>query len=177
MNFKEYEEKAITTRVYDPSIAVPYVALGLCGEIGEFFEKLAVFDGVDSNLIKKEIGDVLWYTAALRVELDLEKLEWPMITEIHPLDGFNITAYCGAVAEQIKKYLRDEWKKDEEVPFPEERKKKIHAALSTLLSKLQALSIQSFGSPLQKIAEENIEKLAKRKEQNLLHGSGDERGE
>lgn len=176
MTFKEYAEKAITTRVYSPKVALPYVVLGLCGETGEFFEKLAE-EKVDSELAKKEIGDVLWYCAAICVELKLPMLDWPITTPLAQIEGLLITANMGAVAEQMKKYLRDDWKEDEEVDLPEERKEKIRTALEYLLSSFQAMAVTCFNEDLSSIAAANIEKLAKRKENGMLHGSGDTRGE
>lgn len=85
MNFKEYQEKAITTKIYDESIAIPYCVLGITGEAGEVAEKVKKYlrdefenysQGVMRSEMKtelsKEIGDVLWYLAALSQELGLE---------------------------------------------------------------------------------------------------------
>ncbi len=57
-----------------------YPALGLAGETGEICEKLkkairdqgGVVDPDRLALIEKELGDVLWYLAALSTELGLE---------------------------------------------------------------------------------------------------------
>ena len=40
MNFKEYQDIAITTAKYDSSLKVLYPTLGLCGEAGEVAEKI-----------------------------------------------------------------------------------------------------------------------------------------
>ena len=51
-------------------------ALGLTGEAGEVAEiiKKALFHGhpIDVNELKKELGDVLWYTAALCTKFGIE---------------------------------------------------------------------------------------------------------
>lgn len=39
MNYREYEEKANQTPIYDKEVAIPYVVIGLAGELGEMFEK------------------------------------------------------------------------------------------------------------------------------------------
>ncbi|MEM4331100.1 MAG: nucleoside triphosphate pyrophosphohydrolase family protein [Candidatus Pacearchaeota archaeon] len=81
MNLREYQEKAKETAVYPklkPSWIYP--AFGLAGETGEILEKLKKIlrdkEGHISKenleLIKKEIGDVLWYLSALSTELGLE---------------------------------------------------------------------------------------------------------
>ena len=40
MNYKEYEAKANQTPIYNPKVAIPYVVIGLAGEMGETFEKM-----------------------------------------------------------------------------------------------------------------------------------------
>lgn len=75
-------------------------ALGLVGEAGEVAEyvKKAVFHRheLDREKLKKEIGDVLWYAAALCTNLDLS-LEEVMAANIEKLkqrypDGFSSKA-------------------------------------------------------------------------------------
>lgn len=78
MQFKEYEDQAIKTAHY-PKIGENFVypTLGLVGEAGEVAEKIKKLfrndDGVLTDThreeLKKELGDVLWYTAALSREL------------------------------------------------------------------------------------------------------------
>lgn len=87
MTFKEYEEAAAATAIYPDEHKLIYPTLGLVGEAGEVAEKVKkrLRDGVGSNLaIAKEIGDVLWYVAAVVrdlgfsmdeiAEMNLEKL-------------------------------------------------------------------------------------------------------
>jgi NTP pyrophosphatase (non-canonical NTP hydrolase) len=80
MEFKEYQEKAKQTAIYpktEPSWIYP--ALGLAGETGEIFEKLkkslrdekGILTQEKLELLKKEIGDVLWYLSTLSTELNL----------------------------------------------------------------------------------------------------------
>lgn len=81
MDFKEYQEKSKETAHY-PSIGQSFVypTIGLVGEAGEIAEKVKkIFR--DSNgevsdenrdLIKKELGDVLWYVAQLATEFGFE---------------------------------------------------------------------------------------------------------
>lgn len=81
MNFKEYQEKAKETAIYpktEPSWLYPLLGLG--GETGEIFEKLKKVIRDENGrvsqekleLIKKELGDVLWYLATLSTELGLD---------------------------------------------------------------------------------------------------------
>lgn len=81
MNFNEYQKKAKRTALY-PKIGKSFVypALGLAGEAGEVAEKVKkIFrdkkgkvDGETKDILKKELGDVLWYLAQLSTEFGLE---------------------------------------------------------------------------------------------------------
>jgi NTP pyrophosphatase (non-canonical NTP hydrolase) len=74
MTFSEYQEKARSTAVYPQDRAIVYPALGLAGEAGEVAEKVKkwIRDGaLDKDSIAKELGDVLWYIAALAGDLDI----------------------------------------------------------------------------------------------------------
>lgn len=80
LTFEEYQSKAITTKIYPAGLAIPYVTLGLMGEAGEVAEKIkkiirdknGIVNDDDKVLLGKEIGDVLWYCAALADELGLK---------------------------------------------------------------------------------------------------------
>lgn len=68
MDLREYETQATKTAIYPRSMAIIYPTLGLTGEAGEVAEKVKkmIRDGsIDPNALHKEIGDVLWYLAAL----------------------------------------------------------------------------------------------------------------
>lgn len=169
MNFKEYEEKAITTKCYADEVAIPYVVLGLCGEVGEFIEKVRT--NSTKELILKEIGDILWYCAAIRIEMNLSPIEWPEAYKME--EDINPAEYAGQVAEQTKKWLRDDWK-GIGTEVPEERKQKIHTYLTNLLQLLHNwLTEAGTGIALQTIAQQNIDKLADRARRGCIKGSGD----
>lgn len=81
MNFNEYQEKARQTAIY-PNIGKNFIypTLGLVGEAGEIANKIKkvirdnnyeLNDEIKYDL-RKEIGDVLWYIAALCSELGVE---------------------------------------------------------------------------------------------------------
>lgn len=74
MQFSEYEKQAVETAKY-PNVGHNFVypTLGLVGEVAEKIKKiLRDEDGAVSaekkEEIKKEMGDVLWYLAALSRE-------------------------------------------------------------------------------------------------------------
>ena len=79
MNFKEYQEEAVKTAVYGAGHQIIYPALGLTNEAGEVAGKIkkvlrdssSLFDVEKRKEIGKEIGDVLWYMAALARDLGL----------------------------------------------------------------------------------------------------------
>lgn len=79
MNFNEYQRECLKTAVYPKNYKIIYPALGLCGESGEVAEKTKKLirdknGKVDDDfltLIKKELGDVMWYIASLCSDLEL----------------------------------------------------------------------------------------------------------
>ena len=93
MNFKEYQQEAVKTAIYGLGIKISYPALGLAGEAGEVCNKVKkIFrdnEGVVSEEKKAdlsaEIGDVLWYCAALAKDLDLnlEDIAKANIAKLH----------------------------------------------------------------------------------------------
>lgn len=81
LTFSDYQKLALTTAKY-PNVGNNYIypLLGLAGESGEIFEKIKKVqrDG-DGNFsdeklleLKKEIGDVFWYLAALCSEFKFD---------------------------------------------------------------------------------------------------------
>lgn len=89
LTFNAYQAAAIQTASY-PNLGanLVYPALGLVGEAGEAADKIKKFyrntDGhmaagqmtdVQRKELAKEVGDVLWYIAALAYELDIDMEE------------------------------------------------------------------------------------------------------
>ncbi|HLO15165.1 MAG TPA: nucleoside triphosphate pyrophosphohydrolase family protein [Anaerolineales bacterium] len=86
MEANQYQELAARTLVDRPDIEIPdremmlvWEALGLAGEAGEVANhvKKGVFHqhGIDIEKLKNEIGDTLWYAAALCTTLGLDLSE------------------------------------------------------------------------------------------------------
>lgn len=78
MTLDEYQGLALESAVYADKFSVVYPALKLAGEAGEVSEKIGKRlrdqdgDFEDSSFresMKKELGDVLWYIAALADDL------------------------------------------------------------------------------------------------------------
>ena len=78
MELNEYQAIAEKTAVYPKDVALVYGALGLTGEAGEVAEKIKKMIRDDDGelteerrqLLKKELGDVLWYIATLAREMN-----------------------------------------------------------------------------------------------------------
>jgi len=81
LTFNEYQLKAKETALYPNLGKNPYYpALGLSGEAGEIANKIKkimrdkndIISDEDRDDIKKELGDVLWYVAAVADEFGLK---------------------------------------------------------------------------------------------------------
>lgn len=78
-DFNSYQRNASTTAIYPEEHRILYPALGLAGEAGEVANKVKklIRDGPEKRPdtwredIASEIGDVLWYCAALATDLNL----------------------------------------------------------------------------------------------------------
>lgn len=175
INYASYEALAITTKCYSDKVALPYVVLGLCGELGELFEKIQKRDDINEHLVVFEFQDVMWYLAAIRVEFNLEPvIDWPALSgkEVGP---FDLPAAVGKIAEQVKKYLRDDWKENESNSISEERRSKIQTAWNEIMQLMVDFNAQVFDLTMNEQGQQNIDKLADRAKRNQIHGSGDER--
>ncbi|KGI60746.1 MazG nucleotide pyrophosphohydrolase domain protein [Prevotella sp. DNF00663] len=79
MELNDYQEAALKTAIYPEDMGIVYPALGLSGETGEVADKIkkcirdndGVFDEAERKAVAKEMGDVLWYLAALSRDIDI----------------------------------------------------------------------------------------------------------
>lgn len=79
MKFEDYQTQASKTAIYPDADVVIYPALGLVSEAGEVAGKVKKvlrdknghFDPVEREKIAAEVGDVLWYIAALCTDLGI----------------------------------------------------------------------------------------------------------
>lgn len=77
MNMQDYQTQASKTAIYNDADVIIYPALGLFSEAGEVAGKVKKvlrdknghFDPIERNKIADEVGDVLWYIAALCTDL------------------------------------------------------------------------------------------------------------
>lgn len=76
--FSAYQKEAMKTRIYPADDNLVYSALGLAGEAGELANKVKKIVRGDTNRadliagIKGEMGDVLWYLAALAEDIGVD---------------------------------------------------------------------------------------------------------
>ena len=82
MNIRDYQEQANDFAIYPCSANLIYPALGLTGEAGEVADKVKKIIRDKTELtpelrieIAKEVGDVLWYVAALARDLGIDMHE------------------------------------------------------------------------------------------------------
>ena len=83
----QYQTKARETAIFPEEEAIPYLALGLCGEAGEVANKIkkCIRDGTSNEGIAAELGDVLWYVAVLAHYLgeDLDTIAAGNLLKLH----------------------------------------------------------------------------------------------
>lgn len=77
MTLNKYQEKAKETAIYSDKYRILYPALKLASEAGEVAGKVGKSlrdnNGIfDDRALAQEIGDVLWYCAALATDLGLD---------------------------------------------------------------------------------------------------------
>ena len=115
MELLEYQRKAISTAIYPSGgiQGIAYTALGLNGEAGEVAERIKKIvrddeagnspDALDKAIairrddIVKEMGDVLWYLAALSHELGvtLEEVALANVTKLRSRQERNVIKGSG----------------------------------------------------------------------------------
>lgn len=81
MSMNDYQQMAAKTAIYNAEHSVIYTALGLAGEAGEVANKVSKIlrDGkFDREGVAAELGDVLWYIAALARDLNVDMQDLAM---------------------------------------------------------------------------------------------------
>jgi NTP pyrophosphatase (non-canonical NTP hydrolase) len=169
MNFRTYQLAALQTAIY-PNTGEnwKYPAKGLIGELGEVAEHLKKMERDDNNILtperavklRAEIGDVLWYIAALAFELGVT-LNLSKYTPKQNDDDIEFLLFrCVGHVNALTSYGSGGNK-------PE--------SLDYLLETISKLTKKLLDVDLEVIMEENIKKLASRAERKVLSGSGSDR--
>ena len=77
MTLNEYQDQALKTSIYPDDMSIIYQLIGLSGEVGELAEKIKKtirdnnkhFDVLKRAELAIELGDVLWYVAAMASDI------------------------------------------------------------------------------------------------------------
>jgi NTP pyrophosphatase (non-canonical NTP hydrolase) len=134
MNANEYQVLAGRTLIdrpdfepTDEDIMIAWNAIGLAGEAGEISElvKKGIFHqhGLDKRKMFKELGDVLWYVAALCTKLgfsmeDIMQANIDKLRERYP-DGYSADASKARVDVKPGEFIRATWGGFDRVPGSE----------------------------------------------------------
>ena len=180
-----YREIIEATAIYPEAgqgtqTAFAYVALGLSGESSEALEKsgdprLADRGGAVFEDFRSELGDILWYIAALHREIDEPmSATWARVLagaggspSPRPVEAMCIAA--GRVAEIVKKAIRDAGGAVDAA-----RRVQLVAALASCSAQWIAVH-ESLSIDLRDTIEANGRKLLSRKDRAVLVGDGDRR--
>ena len=200
--FSDYDAFVAETAIFAADRGIQYCIIKLCGEVGEFADKLAsapsIYSGVTDHFFLEdlddatrdglilELGDIMWYVTALSQQLgyNLTLLQAirPKVTGTLP-DGFRVltltlrmTASAGFIAERSGKVIRDHNGDGTNVSYNNrpDFNKATMMDLSNLHNRLKLLS-RLLGSSLESVVAKNIKKLKSRRERGVLNGSGDNR--
>lgn len=183
LNLNEYQRVAITDKIYDDSVAIPYVVLGIAGEVTELYEKIIeqikYGNSYDMTLLSKEVGDVMWYLAAYADETDQQLEDLEALVEFVPCEGIQnildeMILYSGSISEYTKKALRDDFELIKVGKFNEHKLSRVNVCVGGLIMVLKRISCY-YSLGLDTIINDNIEKLRSRAERGTLKGSGDVR--
>lgn len=169
MTPQEYKLATRETAIYPKEVALPYLVLGLTGEIGELLH-------ANSDNLVKEAGDVCWYAFRIIDECHVAiSGGWEYKEADTPADSpmlrYTVGTYVhvSRLAEIAKKVIRDNNGK-----IPENKIDDILDNVTAVLGILQSI-IELYGLTLEQCAIANIEKLMSRKSRNVIQGSGDDR--
>ncbi len=175
----EYQESALKTGIYpDRGKNVLYPALGLMSELGEVagkFKKMLRDDGgvltIDrQKALSGEIGDVLWYEAALCSEFgfEMKKIVRDASKCIlsQELDVYQMILETQVSMGIISMNIIDDKEGESLAP--------IYSALKSIFFYIDNICTL-LDLQIEQIAKDNIEKLISRKKRGTLKGEGDNR--
>jgi len=171
MKLDYYQVEAHRTALYkNLNLEIAYPCLGLIGELAELVEAIEA-PQFDTERIYSELGDVLWYIAAVCTDMGLQLSvctgveSFEEITLNNPGSDIKFFLMAGRAWEAAKKVLRD---------GNETKKVIIRACLRNLLEHFSAFC--NFNNlSLTHAADLNLNKLRSRQERGVVHGDGDTR--
>jgi len=217
MLLNDYQRQASGTAIYPGRLSphgMMYCALKMNGEAGELADHIVIAKVAEGfkpgeiglrpdrlHLIVKEVGDVMWYLAAMADELETD-LNFiyggePLVIENNILaidtEALVLNAVVGQIAEQLGKAMRDDGYgmppsfkpgalregdagngKPVMTMLTVERRSKILGLMKDAIQSLKCICGE-LDIQLQHAMDANIRKLAARKAKGTLSGSGDNR--
>lgn len=169
LDFQQYREDIKKFVTYPATLTVIYPTLGLVGELGELS-----FADTDDTYIK-ELGDVMWYIAALSNDLNVTHEE--MLQFRSEKISINHLQLVSKITELVKKWLRGD-DSINTLTLGSDRRNKIIKHLLQLLYGLYTSSIHTSIDcryTLQEAMHCNIDKLNSRLHRDCIKGDGDNR--
>lgn len=168
MLFKEYQEQALKT--WGGPEKLRRAAFALYSEVGEVIGKVEKnwrtdYEGNPEKFkeaLSKEVGDVLYYISVFAFETDDHSLDDVIIET--PSEETNILGEDVVLENLIAEVYFFI------IPYINNRELSLEDVYVALIDLCQYFCLD-----LQKIAEQNIAKLADRAERNVIKGSGDDR--
>lgn len=169
-----YSQQAATSAVYPTDAADWYLALGIADEAGEVMGKLV--DGGKPSEILAECGDVLWYASQLARHhgLNLKELVRDALLSYESGDH-SVVAACAVIAAQAgsvagvtKKVLRGDR------ITPSDVRRRIGVSIGLVFLAVHTIA-EKYGSSLQTVMQQNLDKLEDRKARGVIRGDGDTR--
>lgn len=172
MKLDYYQAEAQKTALYkNLNLEIAYPCLGLVGELAELIEADEISIVNEKERIYSELGDVLWYVAAVCTDLGITMSTCCGVESFEDITlrnvGSNIKMFiiAGRACEAAKKVLRD---------HNESKKIIVRACLRNLMEYLAAYC--NFNNlSLTHAADLNLNKLKSRQERGVVHGDGDTR--
>jgi len=174
-SLNEYQQQAMSTAIFPVDRSLDYTVLGLCSEVGELAE--AWLDNSKGfPEVAAEAGDCYWYSAAIAdtLEIRLEKVvelyNGPEVSG-QLIGNFiiDLTRVSGNLAGLVKKAIRDDGGH-----FTQEKEAKAIYFLGRTILLLDKIT-QQLGTSRYAVMNDNLDKLADRKQRGVLQGSGDNR--
>jgi NTP pyrophosphatase (non-canonical NTP hydrolase) len=159
-----YQTQAYTTAAYPESAKVAYPALGLVSEVGELLDT----EFGDRDALVKELGDVVWYCAAIATDLDFKLSEaygFAKCEFISDVQGIWKNAHL--IAGRVKKIIRGDSGRTGKILA-------IRGYVGDVIRRVEALAAEAESS-LEEVCEGNLDKLFDRKDRGQIKGDGDNR--
>lgn len=164
MTIDKYQAEAARLAVYPEMRRGAIIYLGIVGESIEVMEAIHADRPWDE--IERELGDVLWYVAAICDELELsmmnviqdgtEMIPFTTSREFPKTWARSMVVRAGRISECFKKHLRDQDK-----VLRDDRKETVVDCLEQLVARVYLLA-NAHGSSLDRVLSRNLEKLVER---------------